>query len=97
RESPSLITYSWVLPLLTFSVLYQTVLEAYCRAHLKVVIPTVVREIYLKLSNSFLVIGYYMGWFSFSQMVSGLAVIYILALLLLLFYIYRLQRFFLVW
>ncbi len=97
RESPALITFSWVLPLLTFSVLYQTVLEAYCRAHLKVVIPTVVREIYLKLSNSFLVIGYYIGWFSFSQMVTGLAVIYVLALLLLLLYIHRLQRFFLVW
>lgn len=96
-ESPALITYSWVLPLLTFSVLYQTVLEAYCRAHLKVVIPTVIREIYLKLSNSFLVIGYYLGWFSFPQMVMGLAAVYIGVLLLLLFYIYRLQRLFLVW
>jgi len=96
-ESPTLISYSWVLPLLTFAVLYQTVLEAYCRAHLKVVIPTVIREIYLKLSNSFLVIGYYMGWFNFSQMVSGLALVYIGALVLLLFYIKRLQRFFLVW
>lgn len=97
RESPSLITYSWVLPLLTFSVLYQTVLEAYCRAHLKVVIPTVVREIYMKLSNSFLVIGYYLGWFSFSQLVMGLAIVYAVALVLLLLYIKRLERLFLVW
>lgn len=96
-ESPALITYSWVLPLLTSSVLYQSVLEAYCRAHLKVVIPTVVREIYLKLSNSFLVIGYYVGWFSFSQMVFGLALVYIGALILLFLYIKKLQRFFLVW
>lgn len=97
RESPSLITYSWVLPLLTFSVLYQTVLEAYCRAHLKVVIPTMVREVYLKLSNSFLVIGYSMDWFSFSQLVLGLAVVYMTALLLLLLYIKKIGRFFLVW
>ena len=97
RESPALITYSWVLPVLTFSVLYQTVLEAYCRVHLKVVIPAAIREIYMKLANSFLVIGYAMGWFSFMQMVTGLALVYILALILLLWYIKRLDRLFLVW
>lgn len=97
RESPALITFSWVLPVLTFSTLYQTVLEAYCRAHLKVVVPAVVREIYMKLANSFLVIGYYLGWFSLSQMVAGLAVIFVIALLLLLFYIRHLGRLFLVW
>lgn len=96
-ESPALITYSWVLPLLTFSVLYQSVLEAYCRSHLKIVIPTVIREIYLKLSNSFLVIGYYLNWFDFSGLVLGLALVYILALLLLLGYIKKLKRLFLVW
>ena len=97
RESPALIAYSWVLPLLTFSVLYQTILEAYCRSHLKVVVPTLVREIYLKLSNSFLVIGYFLDWFTFPQLVIGLALIYWGALLLLLGYIKKLGRLFLVW
>ncbi len=97
EESPMLVEYAWALPILTFFVLYQSVLEAYCRAHLKVVIPVTIRELFLKLSNSFLVVSYYFDWLSFYQMIVGLVIAYGLSVLFLALYIIYLRRFYLVW
>jgi O-antigen/teichoic acid export membrane protein len=95
-ESPQLIQYFWALPLLTFSMLYQSLLEAYCRVHFKVVIPAIIREIGMKLGNTLLVVAYYFGLLSFTGMVIGLAVLYLLAIGVLLFYIRHIGRFYLV-
>ncbi|MFS0490567.1 oligosaccharide flippase family protein [Leadbetterella byssophila] len=95
-ESPQLVQYFWALPLLTFSMLYQTLLEAYCRVHFKVVVPAIVREIGMKLANTFLVVAYFLHLISFQGVVIGLALIYLLVVVLLLFYVKRLGKFFLV-
>lgn len=95
-ESPQLIQYFWALPLLTFAMLYQSLLEAYCRVHFKVVVPAILREIGMKLGNTLLVLGYYFGLYSFSGMVVGLATLYLLTIALLLVYIRYLGKFYLV-
>lgn len=97
KESPTLVQYAWVLPFLTFFVLYQTLLEAYFRVHFKVIVPAIIREIFLKLSNSLLVIAYYFEWISLSQMVLGLALFSGIAVLLLLYFIKRFDRLYWVW
>lgn len=93
-ESPQLVQYFWALPLLTFSMLYQTLLEAYCRVHFKVVVPAIIREIGMKLANTFLVVAYFLHLISFQGVVIGLALIYLLVVVLLLFYVKRLGKFF---
>lgn len=97
QKSPSLVEYSWVLPILTFFVLYQAILESYFRVHFKVMIPAIIREIFLKLSNSLLVIAYYLGWINLNQVVWGLALFMGLAVLLLFYFLKRSKRLFLVW
>lgn len=76
--------------------LYQTLLEAYCRVHFKVVVPAIIREIGMKLANTFLVVAYFLHLISFQGVVIGLALIYLLVVVLLLFYVKRLGKFFLV-
>ena len=87
QNSPLLIQYFWVLPVITFFLIYQNILEAYCRVHLRIVVPAIVRELFLKLSNSFLAILFGFQFISFNQLVVGLVLAYFFALIFLLVYI----------
>jgi O-antigen/teichoic acid export membrane protein len=72
KESPLLLNYFWVFPIFTFLIMLQSNLEAYCRVHLRIVFPAIVREIFLKGFNSFLAILFSYSIISFNQLVSGM-------------------------
>lgn len=97
QESPKLVKYAWALPPLTLFLLYQVVLEAYLKVHLKVVFPAAVREIFQKISNCVLVVAYYFDWINFNQMVWGLILVFFLAVVFLLIYIYFKNYFYWEW
>lgn len=58
-------------------------LFSYGRTIMKVLFPSFLRDIFLRLGLIFLVIGYALEWYSFEWAVRGLAINYSLALLLL--------------
>lgn len=56
---------------------------SYSRSILKVVFPSFLREIFLRIGSIFLVVGYALNWFSFDWAVYGLGITYGLVFILL--------------
>jgi O-antigen/teichoic acid export membrane protein len=83
-----------VLPLMFF-VVYQTVLEAYVRVHLRIVVPGIIREIFLRVWVLVLIIIYATGFISFEGLIDSIIFSYFLAVVLLLLYVQRMRTFFL--
>jgi O-antigen/teichoic acid export membrane protein len=95
KNSPLLINYYWTFPVITFFLIYQTILEAYSKVHLRIVVPAIIREIFLKITNSILALFFGFQYISFNQLVLGIILAYFLAVCFLLIYIKILGRFYL--
>lgn len=87
EHSPLLVKYFWVFPSITFFMIYLSIFEAYARVHLRIVVPAIIREIFLKLSNSVLAILFGLNLIGFDYLVYGVVVIYAISVLLIFFYI----------
>lgn len=94
-KSPLLINYFYHIIPLTFFIMYQQIMEAYCRAHYKIVVPGFVREIYLRLFMTIIVVLYFTEVISLNLMVMLLIISYSTAVLILLFYIKYLKKLYL--
>ncbi|RQO75588.1 hypothetical protein DBR43_09635 [Pedobacter sp. KBW06] len=95
KHSPLLVKYYWYFPLITFALIYMTNLEAYSRVHLRIVIPTMLREVFLKASNSILALLFGFHYITFDQLLYGIAFAYFLNVCFLLIYIKVLGRLYL--
>jgi O-antigen/teichoic acid export membrane protein len=95
QNSPLLINYYWTFPVITFFLIYQTILEAYSKVHLRIVVPAIIREIFLKLTNSALALLFGFQYINFNQLVLGIILAYFLGVCFLLIYIKILGRFYL--
>ncbi len=94
KQSPLVIQYHFLsIPLTVFWV-YITVLEVYSRNHARITVPTIVREVYLKLSNVILILVFAIGWIDFRLMMYLLVASYGLGVLILFFYIKNLGKLF---
>lgn len=87
-NSPLLVQYYWAIPLITFCFIYQLVLDSYCKVHLRIVVPAFIREIIIKISNSILALLYGFGYIDFDQLIWGIILFSVLAVILLLIYIH---------
>jgi O-antigen/teichoic acid export membrane protein len=90
--SPLLVKYYYFLLPLTICLVYMTVLESYARVHLRIVVPAVIRELGIKLSNSALAIAYALHWITFDQLITALVLLHLVAVLALLGYLQWLGR-----
>ncbi|MES2795159.1 MAG: polysaccharide biosynthesis C-terminal domain-containing protein [Bacteroidota bacterium] len=95
KNSPLLIRYFWVFPIITFFMIYLSIFEAYCRVHLRIVVPAIIRELFLKLSNSLLAILFGFKLINFDQLVGGIVLMYALAVFFIVIYIKILGRLYL--
>ena len=95
EHSPLLIRYFWIFPIITFCLLYQAILESYSRVNLRIVVPAIIREIFLKSSNSCLALLFGFHYISFDQLVFGIVIVNILAVVFLFIYIKILGQLFL--
>ena len=95
KNSPLLIRYFWVFPVITFFLIYQTILDSYSKVNLRIVVPAIIREIFLKSSNSCLALLFGFGYISFDQLVMGIIIANALAVVFLLIYIKILGQLFL--
>lgn len=86
-NSPLLIQYYWYLPFITFFLLYTSTLETYSKVHLRIVVPTILREIFLKSSNSILALLFGFKFITFDQLINGIILVYFLNICFLLIYI----------
>ncbi len=60
---------------------------AYCRSLLNVVIPSLLRDVFLRLGSILLIAGFAFKWWDYEMAVTGLALNYSLALLVLFLYL----------
>lgn len=95
EESPLLVQYFWVFPAITFFMLYLLIFETYCRVHLRIVVPAIIRELFLKLSNSVLALLFAYKFIGFDKLVYGVILMYALAVIFIVVYIKILGRLYL--
>ncbi|WP_339922732.1 oligosaccharide flippase family protein [uncultured Cyclobacterium sp.] len=89
EKAPEVINYLVVALLITFFSLINSLLEAFCRSFLKVAIPSLIRDVFLRVFMAMLIIGYSLSIYSFDNMIWGLGVVYILAMISIVIYMKR--------
>lgn len=94
KNSPLLPNYFLTIIPLTICYIYMNVLEAYAKVHLRIVVPAIIREIYLRLSNAILIIAYAFEYLNFDQLIYSITLSYLLAVVFLLIYIKKLKKFY---
>lgn len=93
-KSPYLNNYYYITLPLTFFWVYFTLLEAYCKNYQRITVPTIIRELFLKIGNISLIIIFAFGWINFDWVIYGLVVLYAMAVFILLSYIIYTKRFY---
>lgn len=89
EKSPELIPYYfYVVPFVFFS-LYLYVLEAYSQIHGRIVVPNIIKDLFLKLANTFLIILFALQIFGFDGFLNGFILAYGIAPLLMIIYLQK--------
>ncbi len=86
-NSPEIIDFFGIVLLITLFALLSSILDAYSRSFLKVAVPTLMREVFLRLLTGILIGSYLLGWINFPQVMQGLVAVYGFALLGVLVYL----------
>lgn len=92
-NSPQVIDFFIVVLLITLFAVVNTVLDAFSRSFMKIAIPTLLREVLLRLLSTVLVSVYLVGWIDFDQMIWGLSINYLIVLLSLVLYMFHIGIF----
>ncbi|MHA4742430.1 lipopolysaccharide biosynthesis protein [Dyadobacter sp. MSC1_007] len=86
-HSPMLVKYYYVFIPLTVGMVYLLALESYSRINLRIAVPSLIREVGLRLANSLLVILFGFKIISFDTMVNLTVVSYAVAIIAMLVYL----------
>ncbi len=95
NKSPLLVQYFLYIIPLVFAMVYINVLESYILIQNKLFLPTFVREVFLKLSNTITIILFALGYINFTNFLNLMVLSYFLAVLFLTFYVKKLNSLFL--
>ena len=93
KESGLFIEYFGITLLISFILIQFQLLEAYCRSLLKIVIPTLIRDIQLRLSVTVLVALYALNIITFNGLIQWLSGAYLLMVITVIFYLRQLKAF----
>ncbi|MEM6641977.1 MAG: polysaccharide biosynthesis C-terminal domain-containing protein [Bacteroidota bacterium] len=83
ENTPTYIDYLFVTGIVIFSNSMFDLFFNYSRTILKVVFPSFLRDVYLRLASLLLVLGYSLDWWTFDWAVIGLGVVYFLSFVFL--------------
>lgn len=86
-QSPLLVGFYAYVPLYMFLMLYYQVFESYAKVHARVALPVMLREAGWRLGNGLLVLGVGLGVLQLIDLLNGLVLVYLLALLALVGYL----------
>lgn len=93
KESGLFIEYFGITLLISFILIQFQLLEVYCRSLLKIVIPTLIRDIQLRLSVTVLVVLYALNIITFNGLIQWLSAAYLLMVITVIFYLRQLKAF----
>lgn len=86
-NSPEVVDFFGIVLLITLFALLSSIFDAYSRSFVKVAVPTLIREVFLRLLTGVLVGTYLLKWISFPQVMQGLVAVYGFAFLGVLVYL----------
>ncbi len=92
-QIPEYMIYIIIICIIIFSNGLFELFFSYSRSIMKVIFPSFLREIYLRIGSIFLIIGYVLSWWSFNNAINGLGIVYFTALLLLYFWLALFHKF----
>ncbi|WP_299250029.1 polysaccharide biosynthesis C-terminal domain-containing protein [uncultured Cytophaga sp.] len=95
NKSPLFIDYMHFLIPLSLFLMYSSLFETYSRMHLRIVVPTFIREIIFRILFVLLIAGYALQFYSFNFTIILYVISYGLALALLVIYTISTMHFFL--
>lgn len=93
KESALFIEYFQVTLLITFFLIQFQILESYSRSHLKIIIPTAIRDIQIRLFTTALVLLYGTEVISFDWMVKALVLLYLSLVISISIYLMSIKAF----
>ncbi|WP_373493945.1 polysaccharide biosynthesis C-terminal domain-containing protein [Aquiflexum sp.] len=92
-NSPEVIDFLGVVLFITLFSVMNTILEAFCRSFMKIAVPSFFRDVVNRISVAILVSMYFMNWLIIDQMIWGLAVLYLISLIGMTFYMVNINIF----
>lgn len=93
KESALFVQYFQVTLLITLFLIQFQILESFSRSNLKIVVPTVIRDIQLRLFTTLLVLLYGMEVISFDWMIKALVLLYISLVISISIYLISIKAF----
>lgn len=91
ENSPLVLDYYWYFIPFTIIYVYLNITEQYCSTQLRIVVPRIIRDVYLRAGTSLVLIMSFVGWLSFDQLMVGLVILYFSALAVNIYYIHLLK------
>lgn len=89
-NSPLVLHYYWYFIPFTIIYVYQNITEQYCTSQLRIVVPKLIRDVYLRFGMSVLLVMNYLNYFDFDQLMVAITLLYFSGLVINLVYIHRL-------
>ncbi len=91
ENSPLVLDYYWYFIPFTIIYVYQNITEQYCTTQLRIVVPKLIRDVYLRLGMSVLLVINYLKWIDFDQLMIAITLLYFSAVVINLIYIHNLR------
>lgn len=79
EQSPMIADYYWQFIPLTFFVSLQVLFESFARVNYRIVVPTIIRDLGIRIAYTICIISYAQHWISFQQLIYGLILAYAFA------------------
>ena len=84
--SSELVDYSHIIFIITLIMGTYYSLEVWCKAHLNTIFPNLIKDVFLRITISFMVVGVGLSWWAFAEGLNLLIYIYMVSLLVLVCY-----------
>jgi O-antigen/teichoic acid export membrane protein len=91
-DSPLLASYSYLIVPIAFGMMFVTIYEIYSAANLRIVVPKIFKEVFVRVVVIGFALIYFYGWVTFNLFAWVYVLIYIVVALMLLIYLKRLGQ-----
>ena len=83
----------WLLPLI-LTLTFFNVFLFYCRALFRIVIPSLIQDVFIRVGLSLIVVVFWFKWFDFDALIFAYVMLYAMSLVLIVLYVKKLGHFF---
>ena len=89
ENSPLVLDYYWYFIPFTIIYVYQNITEQYCSTQMRIVVPKIIRDVYLRFGMSLLLIANFLHYLTFDQLMLAITLLYFSGLLINIAYIHK--------